>query len=89
MSGTLSLSDGPGGLQTGPFPADTGVTLSPGAAAPVTVTLDRQIPDGPWKVELTLMSGMVRRTVTATVTFPRVGAGLSVSPRRTCYSCWA
>ena len=80
MSGTLSLSDGPGGLKAGPFSADLGVTLRPGAAAPVTVTLDRQMPDGPWKVELTLMSGMVKRTVTATLTFPQAGTGLPVSP---------
>ncbi|GAA5769018.1 hypothetical protein [Streptosporangium roseum] len=80
MSGSLSLSDGPGGLSAGPFAADLGVTLAPGAAAPVTVTLDRRIPDGPWKVELTLMSGMVKRTVSATVTFPRAGAGTPVPP---------
>ncbi|MER5426430.1 COG1470 family protein [Streptosporangium roseum] len=80
MSGSLSLSDGPGGLSAGPFAADLGVTLAPGAAAPVTMTLDRRIPDGPWKVELTLMSGMVKRTVSATVTFPRAGAGLPVPP---------
>ncbi|MEV4245968.1 hypothetical protein AB0J63_21450 [Streptosporangium canum] len=80
MSGSLSLSAGPGGLSAGPFAADLGVTLLPGAAAPVTVTLDRRIPDGPWKVELTLMSGMVKRTVSATVTFPRAGAGLPVPP---------
>ncbi|WP_326824337.1 hypothetical protein [Streptosporangium sp. NBC_01756] len=80
MSGTLSLSDGPGGLSAGPFSADLGVTLLPGASAPVTVTLDRRIPDGPWKVELTLTSGMVKRTATATVTFPRAGTGLSVFP---------
>ncbi|WP_326642429.1 hypothetical protein OG884_04495 [Streptosporangium sp. NBC_01755] len=80
MSGTLSLSDGPSGLQAGPFPADLGVTLLPGSAAPVSVTLDKQVPDGPWKVRLTLMSGMVKRMVTATVTFPATGTGSSVTP---------
>lgn len=80
MRGTLALSDGPGGLRAGPFAADLGVTLLPEASAPVTVTLDRQMPDGPWRVELTLASGMVKRTATATVTFPRAGMGLSVSP---------
>ncbi|MFJ2033388.1 hypothetical protein [Streptosporangium sp. NPDC087985] len=79
MSGTLSLSDGPGGLSAGPFAADLGVTLLPGASAPVTVTLDQRMPDGPWKAELTLRSGMVKRTVSATVTFPRSGMGLPVS----------
>ncbi|MFI6507806.1 hypothetical protein ACIBCT_09390 [Streptosporangium sp. NPDC050855] len=80
MSGTLWLSEGPGGLQAGPFPADRGVTLTPGSAAPVTVTLDRRVPDGPWKGKLTLMSGMVKKTVTATFTFPVAGRGRPVEP---------
>ncbi|MFC7642411.1 hypothetical protein ACFQX6_16745 [Streptosporangium lutulentum] len=46
----------------------------------MTVTLDQRMPDGPWKAELTLTSGMVKRTVTATLTFPRSGMGLAVSP---------
>ncbi|MEU3168287.1 hypothetical protein [Streptosporangium sp. NPDC006930] len=80
MNGSLSLTDGPGGLQAGPFPADLGVTLLPDTAAPVTVTMDRRVPDGPWKARLTLMSGMVKRMGTATLTFPEAGAGLSVEP---------
>lgn len=80
MSGTLSLSEGPSGLQAGPFPADLGVTLLPGSTAPVTVTLDRQVPNGPWKVRLTLMSGLVKRAITATVTFPATGTGPPVTP---------
>ncbi|WP_329084125.1 MULTISPECIES: hypothetical protein [unclassified Streptosporangium] len=80
MNGALSLTDGPGGLQAGPFPADLGVTLLPGAVAPVTVTMDRRMPDGPWKGRLALMSGMVKRAVTATLTFPAKGEGPSVEP---------
>ncbi|MGJ6964627.1 hypothetical protein ACSDR0_22195 [Streptosporangium sp. G11] len=80
MNGALSLTEGPGGLQAGPFPADLGVTLLPGAAAPVTVTMDRRMPDGPWKGRLTLMSGKVKRAVTATFTFPATGEGFSVEP---------
>ncbi|MEU4835474.1 hypothetical protein [Streptosporangium sp. NPDC023615] len=82
MSGTLWLSEGPGGLQAGPFPADRGVTLTPGSAAPVTVTLDSRVPNGPWKGRLTLMSGVVRKTVTATFTFPDAGRGPPVEPDR-------
>ncbi|MGC5011866.1 hypothetical protein ACLQ2R_13970 [Streptosporangium sp. DT93] len=82
MSGTLWLSEGPGGLQAGPFAADRGVTLVPGSAAPVAVTLDRRLPNGPWKGKLTLMSGMVKKTVTATFTFPDEGQGLPVEPDR-------
>ncbi|MER6827983.1 hypothetical protein ABT352_18535 [Streptosporangium sp. NPDC000563] len=80
MNGSVSLTEGPGGLQAGPFPADLGVTLLPDAAARVTVTMDRRMPDGPWKARLTLMSGMVKRMATATLTFPAAGAGLSVEP---------
>ncbi|WP_436761839.1 hypothetical protein [Streptosporangium sp. V21-05] len=80
MNGALSLMEGPGGLQAGPFPADLGVTLLPGSVAPVTVTMDRRMPDGPWKGRLTLTSGMVKRAVTATFTFPAMGEGRSVEP---------
>ncbi|WP_440104310.1 hypothetical protein [Streptosporangium sp. H16] len=80
MNGALSLTDGPGGLQAGPFPADLGVTLLPGAVAPVTVTMDRRMPEGPWKGKVTLTSGMVKRAVTATFTFPAEGQGFSVEP---------
>lgn len=77
MSGALSLREGPGGLKAGPFPATTGVTLLPDHTAPVSVLLDKRIPAGPWKVRLTLSSGLVKRTATATVTFPPVGIGKS------------
>ncbi|WP_370153765.1 peptidase [Streptacidiphilus sp. EB129] len=70
LSGTLSLSGGPGGLRAGPFTAETGTTLLPGGHAPVTVLLDKQLPDGPWAVDLTLKSGLVVREVNAVVTFP-------------------
>jgi hypothetical protein len=75
MGGTLSLPEGPGGLKAGPFPASTGVTLLPGDTAPVNVVLDERIPAGPWKVRLTLISGLVKHTVTATITFPPAGIG--------------
>ncbi|MCW2912885.1 MAG: hypothetical protein JWN52_953 [Actinomycetia bacterium] len=77
MSGTLSLSDGPGGLNAGPFAATTGVTLRPGDTAPVTVVLDKRVPAGPWKVRLSFASGLVKRNVSATITFPASGIGKS------------
>ncbi|WP_283137277.1 hypothetical protein [Rhizohabitans arisaemae] len=80
ISGSLSLSDGPGGLRAGPFPVQQGVTMSPGSVAAVTVTLDRRVPAGPWDVSLTLRSGKLERTATATVTFPGRGRGRSVIP---------
>jgi hypothetical protein len=75
MSGTLSLSDGPGGLRAGPYEAASGVTLLPGDSAPVVFTMDKRLPNGPWTAHLTLQSGMVRRTVTTRVTFPDAGSG--------------
>jgi hypothetical protein len=70
LSGTLSLSDGPGSMNAGPFQVTRGTTLAPGDTEPVTTLLSRRLPDGPWKVHLTLVSGLVRRTATATLTFP-------------------
>jgi LPXTG-motif cell wall-anchored protein len=70
LSGELTLTDGPGGLNAGPFPATLGVTLAPGDSSPVTVLLDRQIPDGPWQAALTLRSGLLEKTTKATLTFP-------------------
>lgn len=70
MSGSLSLSAGPGGLSAGPFPAELGTTLAPGDASPVAVVLDSAISGGPWTAVLTLRSGRIERTVQAVLTFP-------------------
>jgi hypothetical protein len=75
------MTDGPGSLSAGPFTANLGTTLGVGDTEPVTVPLDRQLPNGPWKVHLTLASGLVHHTVTATITFPSGSrAGVSVAP---------
>jgi hypothetical protein len=70
MSGALNLSDGPGGFKAGPYPAKVGTVLLPGDSAPVTVRLNPETPNGPWKVRLTLKSGRISHTVKATLTFP-------------------
>jgi hypothetical protein len=70
MAGDLSLSNGPGSLNAGPFPATLGLTLLPGHTGTVQVLLDKRLPDGPWQVRLTLRSGAIEQTVTATMTFP-------------------
>ena len=44
MNGTLELTDGPGGLSAGPFPAKLGTTLAIGDTEPVTIALDKQLP---------------------------------------------
>ncbi|MGW2253176.1 peptidase [Kitasatospora sp. NPDC001660] len=81
LTGSMSMTDGPGSLSAGPFTVNLGTTLGIDETEPVTVLLDRKLPDGPWKVHLTLASGLIRRTATATVTFPSGSqAGASVTP---------
>jgi hypothetical protein len=36
----------------------------------VTVRLDRQLPDGPWRARIALRSGLTERTGAATIRFP-------------------
>ena len=79
MRGTLDLSDGPGGLKAGPFTAQLGATLAPGDTQPVTVPLDKALPAGPWKARVSLRSGLLERSATATITFP-TGAGTTAPP---------
>jgi hypothetical protein len=81
LSGKLTLGKGPGGLSAGPFTAQLGTTIAPGQSEPVTVTLNTQVPDGPWKARIHLKSGLTSRTAEATITFPD-GTGAS-RPRKT------
>ncbi|MDX6198258.1 MAG: hypothetical protein QOJ79_1409 [Actinomycetota bacterium] len=78
MSGQLRLSKGPGGLSAGPFNATLGTTLGVGQSEPVTVKLDKSLPNGPWLARLDLASGLVKRAATATITFPDTGSGPAV-----------
>jgi hypothetical protein len=78
MRGTLNLSDGPGGLRAGPFPANLGVSLGIGETEPVTIMLDERLPAGPWEAQLSLHSGLLDRTAKATLTFPDTGAAAAV-----------
>lgn len=78
MSGTLRLTDGPGGLSAGPFDATLGTTLGIGQSSPVTVVLDKALPAGPWQARLDLKSGLVERSVAATITFPDEGEAAPV-----------
>ena len=78
ISGQLTLTNGPGGLNAGPFAATLGTTLGLGQSDTVSVSLDKQIPAGPWDATLTLKSGLTEVTGSATITFPDVGRGASV-----------
>jgi len=73
ITGSLRLTAGPGGLYAGPFPAVLGATLAPGQQEPVQINLDKRLPAGPWTARVTLQSGLIQRTATATLTFPARG----------------
>ncbi|MCA1711640.1 MAG: DUF916 domain-containing protein [Actinobacteria bacterium] len=70
MRGSLRLTEGPGGLSAGPFPATLGTTLAPGETEPVTVVLSKAITGGPWLATLSLQSGLLERRASARITFP-------------------
>ena len=70
LSGNLMLSDGPGGLRAGPFAARAASPLSPGRSELVKVGLAHELPRGPWHAEVTLKSGSLQHSTTATISFP-------------------
>jgi hypothetical protein len=80
LSGTLELSNGPGGLSSGPFSVSAGVTLAIGQTAAVAVALDRQIPAGPWTAQVVIRSGLLERSAKARITFPQSGLAEPVHP---------
>ena len=82
INGSLTLSDGPGGLSAGPNPIDKGTTIAPGERATVSVTLAPELPAGPWQATLELKSGLVTHHAAATITFPDEGQGEAVTPQR-------
>jgi LPXTG-motif cell wall-anchored protein len=79
LSGTIALADGPAGLSAGPFKIPLGNTVGIGDTQPLLVPLDPQLPDGPWRVKITVTSGLTTRKAEATLTFPpNTGAGPEV-----------
>lgn len=75
LAGELTLSEGPGGIRAGPFPAELGTTIAPGDHAPMTVVLDADLPAGPWTARMVARSGTVERAAEATISFPRAAGG--------------
>ena len=70
ITGSLTLSQGPGGLTAGPYKAPANVTLAPGQSGRVTIALSNQLPVGPWRARLDLTSGLTTRHAAATIRFP-------------------
>lgn len=80
IAGSLTLSNGPGGTNAGPFAATLTPALSPGSSAQLRVRLDRRLPLGPWRARLRLHSGTLKREAVATLSFPRVQAVVAAAP---------
>ncbi|GIF51181.1 hypothetical protein DFJ67_3350 [Asanoa ferruginea] len=76
LTGTLSLSDGPGSMRAGPYHLNTATTLAPGATGIVMAALDAKLPDGDWKLDLELASGIVKHKLNRVVTLPPPGVSL-------------
>src|SRR5262249_4741131 len=74
LAGSASLSDGPGGTSTGPFPEVKIVTLAPGQSADMVFDPSRGVPDGPWRATVTLASGLTSETASASVQFSEQAA---------------
>lgn len=77
VSGDLRLTDGPAGLEAGPFAATDPALLGPEAPGQVRFLLDPQIPAGPWLARADLVSGVIERSAEATITFPDQAGDLS------------
>jgi hypothetical protein len=69
VSGTLTLTNGPGGVRAGPFRATLGAALSPGESRPITIRLASQLPRGTWRAHLQLGSGLTQHAAFATLRF--------------------
>ncbi|MEU4470821.1 hypothetical protein [Micromonospora sp. NPDC023888] len=73
LTGSVTLSDGPAGSRAGPFQVGQGVTLPPGGSGQVVARLPAELPNGPWKIEVNLESGLVKRSISAQIRFPDAG----------------
>jgi hypothetical protein len=69
VQSTLQLTDGPGGVSAGPFHARQVDTLAPGQSYPATFALPAKLPNGPWQATFTMVSGLITKTKTVTLTF--------------------
>jgi hypothetical protein len=89
LTGTLMLSQGPGGLSAGPFTIPVASTLGIGDTEPVQAKLDQQIPDGPWLAKVTITSGTTKRTAQAKLTFPaQPGTGAAQPAQSPLHLTW-
>jgi hypothetical protein len=69
LSGTMRLTNGPGGTTAGPFSAQQVITLAPGQSDSMTFVPPRRLPIGPWRAEIKLVSGLTVERASATIIF--------------------
>jgi hypothetical protein len=81
IGGSLTLSNGPGGIRGGPFPVSLSSPLAPGGSELATVVLEKGFPLGPWKASILLTSGPTTRSATAKLTFPGMAGAAPPSSR--------
>lgn len=70
LTGTLTLSAGPGGTRAGPYAVRLNGLLAPSRSELARVQLNPSLPSGPWRAHLRLRSGEAQRTADATIEFP-------------------
>lgn len=73
LTGSVRLTEGPGGTVAGPFDLDVAATLPPGGTGQAVLELSPDLPDGPWLAVLTLGSGLLERVAEVRLTFPLAG----------------
>ena len=88
LTGRLDLTDGPGGISAGPYPIQPGRTIGIGQRAGVRFLLDSNVPDGPWKADVTLESGLISRSASALIEFPSSLGARSVAVPATVTRPW-
>jgi hypothetical protein len=75
VDGTVRLTAGPGGSAAGPFRSQNDISLAPGQSGNITFEPPRNLPNGPWRAEVSLVSGLSKESGSATVVFSASGAG--------------
>lgn len=70
LSGTLNLSEGPAGTTAGPIDAQ-GLTVAPGDTGEVRFPVPNStgLPNGPWKADAELTSGVHKHDISSTIDF--------------------
>jgi hypothetical protein len=79
IGGELTLRKGPAGLDAGPFAFERSLALAPGDIGTLTVALDPDLPDGPWRARVTAVAGLLERTAEAEIAFPSAAAAQAPS----------